>query len=159
MAQVPVLVLPDGRVMTESAAILIHLADSFPGAALAPAPGDAGRPDYLRWMIFIAANLYKTDLRIYYPARYCDDAQAAGAVKAAAGRQLVREWEIYADALGEKPFMLGERLSAVDIYAALQATWHPDVPALFAKHPNIKAMCQRVTARPSVAKVWARHGL
>ena len=35
--QVPVLTLPTGEVMTESAAILIYLADSYPHARLAPA--------------------------------------------------------------------------------------------------------------------------
>ncbi len=32
LGQVPTLVLPDGRVMTESAAIILHLADQAPQA-------------------------------------------------------------------------------------------------------------------------------
>ena len=39
MGQVPLLILPDGTAMTESAAMLLHLADRFPEAGLAPAPG------------------------------------------------------------------------------------------------------------------------
>ena len=50
MQQVPALILPNGELMTESAAILIHLADSHPLARLAPAPDDPGRPAFLRWM-------------------------------------------------------------------------------------------------------------
>ena len=42
--QVPVLTLPTGEIMTESAAILIYLADSYPHARLAPAVGDPRRP-------------------------------------------------------------------------------------------------------------------
>jgi GST-like protein len=37
MQQVPVLALPNGELMTESAAILIHLADSHPAARMSPA--------------------------------------------------------------------------------------------------------------------------
>src|SRR3546814_3545933 len=42
LAQVPVLILPDGAVMTESAAMVLHIADLAPGAGLAP-PGEIGR--------------------------------------------------------------------------------------------------------------------
>ncbi|HBL5398786.1 TPA: glutathione S-transferase N-terminal domain-containing protein, partial [Escherichia coli] len=43
LGQIPVLVLADGQVMTESAAIALHLAETHPGAGLAPAPGDPAR--------------------------------------------------------------------------------------------------------------------
>jgi GST-like protein len=58
MQQLPALVLSNGEVMTESAAILIHLADSHPEARLAPAPGDPRRPAFLRWMVFVSAQIY-----------------------------------------------------------------------------------------------------
>src|ERR1700732_1357407 len=44
LGQVPVLILPGGEVMTESAAILIWLADRYPNAALAPPSTDQRRP-------------------------------------------------------------------------------------------------------------------
>ena len=42
MHQIPTLVLPGGEVMTESAAILIWLADRYPEGRLAPPPICAG---------------------------------------------------------------------------------------------------------------------
>jgi hypothetical protein len=48
LGQVPVLVLPGGGVMTESAAILIWLADCHPDAGLAPLATDERRPAFLR---------------------------------------------------------------------------------------------------------------
>jgi GST-like protein len=50
MQQLPAVVLPNGELMTESAAILIHLADSHPAARLAPAPDDPKRPAFWRIM-------------------------------------------------------------------------------------------------------------
>ena len=41
--QVPILVHPDGTIITEGPAILLHLADAFPAAGLAPAPGTSAR--------------------------------------------------------------------------------------------------------------------
>ena len=66
---------------------------------------------------------------------------------------------VYANALGDKPFILGETMSAVDIYAALLSTWNPNPEAFFARHPNVKKMYDRVSARPAIARVWARHGM
>jgi GST-like protein len=58
LRQVPALVLPNGELMTESAAILVHLADSHPASRLSPALADASRPAFLRWMSFVSAQIY-----------------------------------------------------------------------------------------------------
>lgn len=157
LGQVPVLCLPDGEIMTESAAISLYLADKFPKADLAPAPAAAERAAYLRWMIYLATNIYMTDLRAYYPDRYTSDQNGGKCVKSAALVRMAREWEIYADALGDKPYILGDKMSIADIYAAMLATWNFDVPAFFKKHPNVRAMYDRVTEHPAIAKVWGRN--
>lgn len=54
--RVPTLLL-DGQVLTESAAIAMHLADLYPQARLAPANGSAERAAYYRWMLFGAYTL------------------------------------------------------------------------------------------------------
>ena len=58
-AEVPTLLLPGGAIMTESAAILIHLADIFPEANLAPAISSPLRPRYLRWNLSRDHGLYE----------------------------------------------------------------------------------------------------
>src|ERR1700722_2956732 len=73
MRQVPALILPGGELMTESAAILIWLADAHPEARLAPTMAAHPRPAFLRWMAFSSASIYA-----YYwirdePARIIDD--------------------------------------------------------------------------------------
>jgi glutathione S-transferase len=155
-AEVPTLVLPDGSVMTESAAMMIHICEQYPEASLAPAPGAPGRAQFLRWQVYLAAALYGSDLRLFYPHRFTTDAAGAEGVKARAAETMMQEFAIYADALGEGPFMLG-RLSALDIYAAMLCSWAPDVGELFAAHPNLKRMYDAVVANEAVQKVWARN--
>jgi len=58
LGQVPALIIPGGEVMTESAAILIWLADRYADAALAPPPADARRPAFLRWMVYVSSAIY-----------------------------------------------------------------------------------------------------
>lgn len=157
LGQVPVLRLPTGEIMTESAAISIYLADKYPKTDLAPTVTAPERSRYLRWMVYLATNIYMTDLRAYYPDRYTADQNGGKCVKSAALTRMAREWEIYAEALGEKPYILGEKMCAADIYAAMLATWNFDVVAFFKKHPNVRAMYDRVTAHPAIGKVWSHN--
>jgi glutathione S-transferase len=157
LGQVPSLKLPDGSIMTESAAIAIYLADKHSAAKLSPPLASALRSPFLRWMIYLAANVYMSDLRICYCGRYTTEPDEAAGVKSAAVAAMAREWEVYANALGSKAFTLGDSFSVVDIYAAMLATWNLDVPAFFRNHQNVKALYDRVVARPAVARVWKRH--
>jgi glutathione S-transferase len=156
---VPALKLPDGSVMTESAAIILYLADRHGTPSLAPEPASPLRPHFLRWLFFLAANIYMSDLRVYYCERYTTRSDGAAGVKEAAIAAMAHEWEVFAAALGDKPFTLGREFSAVDIYAAMLATWNLDMPAFFRKHPNVKGLYDRVVARPAVALVWQRHSV
>jgi glutathione S-transferase len=155
--EVPTLRLPDDSLMTESAAMMIYLADLFAAAGLAPAITSSRRAEYLRWMLYFASAVYMADLRFFYPARYSIDSNHAEAIKAKAVEHMDRDFEIFADALGKGPFILGETFSAVDIYAAMLVSWAPDVPALFSRHTNIKAHYDAVARRPKIAPVWQRN--
>lgn len=159
MAQVPTLVLPDKTVMTESAAIAIYLADRFPKAALSPAARSSQRATYLRWLTYMAATLYSSGLLMYYADRYTTDANGAAGVKTAATGAMARQWEILAAALSKGPWLLGRKFSAADVYAAMLATWNPDLPAFYKKHPNVKALVGRVKSRPKIAPIWTANGM
>lgn len=158
VAQVPTLVLPSGEVLTESAAMMIYLADTHPEKGLSPALNDPRRARFLRWMLFLAAAIYNSDLRMYYPERYTTDAAAASSIKAKAVADITREFAVLAEALGDGPYFLGETFSALDVYAAMLITWAPDLDAQWAAHPNLKALHSRVALRPLIAPVWAKNG-
>src|SRR4029453_13421465 len=73
LAQIPTLVLPDGSVMTESAAILVHLGLAHPGSELLPADATP-RAQIVRGLVYVAANCYAAIGVIDYPERWCKDA-------------------------------------------------------------------------------------
>jgi glutathione S-transferase len=110
-------------------------------------------------MIFLATNCYMTDLRFMYPARYTADKGGADAVRQAAVARWDEEWRILSETLGEGPFFLGEAVSALDIYAAMIATWSLDSPAFFKRFANVERHYRRVAAVPAIAAVWARNGM
>src|SRR4029078_7138959 len=69
LGQVPALKLPDGSIMTESAAIVLYLTDKYSEGRLAPAPGAPLRPHFLRWLVYLAPHLYMAHFLIYFCCR------------------------------------------------------------------------------------------
>jgi glutathione S-transferase len=159
MAQVPALRLPDGTVVTESAAIVLHLCDAQPEAGLLPAPGTSGRAVAYRWLLWLATGLYEADLRYYYPDRYTVDlaAGAVEAVKAAALERMDRLTAMAEGMLEPGPYALGERFSAVDLYLFMLLLWHPARAGIFARHPRLDDLARRVCGRACVERIWAQH--
>jgi glutathione S-transferase len=156
-AEVPTMQLPHGNIMTESAAMMIYLADAFPEAGLAPADKTPERAQYLRWMIYLAATPYNSDLRMYYPHRYSTLSSHADGIKARAISDLARDFDVLAGGIGDGPFMLGSKMSALDIYAAMLVSWSDDVSAQFARQPKLKRLYDAVAAVPAIRKVWDKN--
>ena len=159
MGQIPTLILPNGEVMTESAAITIYLCDLYPKTGLAPAPESPQRAAYLRWLLFMATTIYMSDLRAIYCERYTDDPKGAEAVKSSALTQRNRQWDILEAELGDKPYLLGDRLSILDIYAVMLAAWNRDSREFLAKRPKLRGLYERVRARPKLAAVFKRNNM
>jgi glutathione S-transferase len=155
--EVPALGLADGSIMTESAAMMIYLADLFPEKGLAPSATHPLRAQYLRWMVYIAAAIYNSDLRMYYPHRYSTDAAHADQIKAKAIIDLNRDFDVLAQGLGQGPYLLGETFSAADIYAAMIITWSEDMAGLLTRHGNLKRLYALVGARAAIRPAWLRN--
>jgi glutathione S-transferase len=156
--EVPALQLPDGTIMTESAAMMIYLADLAEG--LAPAVSASDRPAYLRWMVYLATAPYTSYLRMYYPARHSTDAAHAPSIKARAMADIDRDFDFLADDMqnmSHGPFILGKELSAVDIYAAMLIAWAPDIQVLTARQPVLGELYRAVSKIPVIRKVFDRN--
>ena len=156
MAQVPVLRLPDGTILTESAAMVVHLCDAHPEAGLLPEPGAAARAQAYRWLFWLATGLYESDLRYYYPDRYTADPGSVEAVQEAALDRMDRLLEI-AEGLLPGPYALGDRFSAVDLYLFMLVQWHPTWAEVYERHPRMGALMRLVRRRPAVDRIWGQH--
>jgi len=157
MGQIPALVLPDGTLMTETAAMLVQIADRHPEAKLAPVAGSAERARFFRWLFFLASTVYPTIRRFYYSERHSTDPSAAEGIKASAAKDLDDQFGIIDDTLDPGPHLLGETYSAVDIMLWMLVQWHPDPTRLSEKAPRVVKAAELVHARPAIARTWQEH--
>ena len=155
--KIPALVLPDGTVLAESAAILIHLTNAHPEAGLAPPAGSTAHARFLQWMVFLSANLYEAVLRYYYSERYATTgAAAAPAIKA----QALQDYGAHLERVhGElSPYVLGGKLSAADPYLHMLAAWYPEEEApLASRLPKLAQHAELLRRRPATLKAERDH--
>lgn len=156
--RVPTLVL-DGQVLTESAAIAMHLADLHPAAGLAPLPGSPARGDYYRWICFCVYTLMPAYRAWFYPDEPAGEANVAE-VKQRARLQLEAAWQQMADHLqAHGPYVLCERASVVDFLLTMLMRWSRNMPRPTDQWPVLAAHAARMKARPAFAEVYRREGI
>lgn len=154
--KVPILVLDDGAVVTETPIILLHLARSFPAKGLLPAdPRD--KLETLELCTYISGTLHGLGLsRIFRPRAFCCEPDQTEKVRAEGERILQRGFELVASKLGERE-QLYERLSIADaalFYLELHASrLGIAAPVAIGRHFN------SMLARTSVRAVLRREGL
>ena len=154
--QLPALMLPDGSIMTEGAAMLLHIADAFSETGLAPEPGSTARAQHDRWLFFMAVNVYEGELRKIVPEKYTEDPACAISVKNAANAYVDRHYKLLDDAIGDAPYFFGENITVLDIYIWMLAQWM-DREWLARECPKVRRLGDAVAVRPKIGSVHAFH--
>lgn len=157
--KMPALRLPEGEVITESAAILLTIADHFPNARLLPPQAGAARAQAYRWLAFMAGEIYPMVEVSDYPERFAPQGAEAEALRGKA-RERIRERLLIVERFVAGPWFLPSGFSILDIYASMFTRWRGSIGRdwLAEGHlPRLDAISQGVSKRPAIAPVWARH--
>lgn len=154
--QVPTLVLDDGTVLTESAAIVLWLEEQYPQAGLLPPRGSPERVHALRWMLYLVTTLYPTFSFGDFPQRYLSDEAAQRALVSGTKSRRRGYWR-QLDEAALAPWFGGARPSMLDAYIAVMSTWDPKRPWFTQSAPRLYAIAQRADELPQIAPAMARN--
>jgi glutathione S-transferase len=155
-------VLEDGDlVLYETAAILLHLADTHPAAGLVPSLGSAERAHAYKWLMWLGNTLHANVVPFFYPQRWADDAGAVAQVKAHAEQRTGALLDLLEAEFARHggPWLLGERYSLVDPYALMLCCWTRHFARPARARPRLGAYLQRMQARPAVQRALRAEGL
>jgi glutathione S-transferase len=150
-------------VLYETAAICLHLADTHPQAKLAPALGTPERAHFYKWLAWMTNTLQAALIIYFYPERWVNDGNAAGAAEVKAHAEtkiggLLDQMDAHFAAHG-KDWFLGERYSALDPYAFTLCRWTRGFPRPARSLPHLGPYLTRMLARPAVQRVFAKEKL
>ena len=146
---VPTILMEEGGILTENAAILQYIAERFPNASLAPREA-VGRARLHQWLSFIGTELHKA---LYLPL-LTPNAPEGAKTFALSKAQSRLSW--VATMLEGCEFALGA-FSVADAYLFAVLNWSSVTPVDLKPWPTITSYQARLMTRPSVARAFAEE--
>lgn len=147
---VPALELEDGTIVTEGPVIVQMIADLAPKSGLAPAFGTRERYQLMDWLAFISTELHKGFSPLFNPSLQ-DEA------KQSFKDRLALRFAYLTEALGDKPYLMGDKFSVADGYLFTVLRWAKGFK--FDVGSKLDAYFDRVAARPAVQQALEAEGL
>jgi GST-like protein len=155
--KIPALKLPGGEIVTESAGLLLTIADRHPAANLLPPVQSVERAQAYRWLAFMVSEIYPMVEISDYPERFVLPAEAE-ALREKAKQRIRERLQVVAREIAG-PWFLPTGFSVVDIYAVMFSRWRGSVGKewLEANIPELHALARKVYERPKIMPVWQKH--
>ncbi|MEM7219078.1 MAG: glutathione S-transferase family protein [Pseudomonadota bacterium] len=155
--KLPALLTVAGETLTESVAILLTLDQRHPEANLLPKDA-IDRAQSLRWLMFVATEIYPIVEINDYPNRFSPKSELANDVRELA-RAIWRErWLVVEREIAGTPYLLNSGFCVTDIYIAVVSRWAQQGEWRSEHCPRIEALTAAVAARPKLASIWSNHG-
>ena len=157
MRQIPTLIFPSGEIMTESAAILIDLADRHPKSKLAPTIDDPKRRQFLRWMLYVSSAIYSLHWIKPDVGRIGAPASARDAVVNAVHDRIAFCWQNMDAQLTPGAYLLGEDLTVLDLYVTVVSRFGPWRERFTEAAAKMTPVVQRVDKDLRLTEFWAKR--
>ena len=145
--------------VTETAALVLHLADAHPSVAFAPETGTIERARYYQWIAHLANTLHPAFRTWFYPHEAAGE-EHVDIAKAKARERIEAVWDRVEAHLGKRgPYLLGVSATAADFLLTMFMRWSRNMPRPATEWPQLAALAQRMKARPSFRTLYEREGL
>ncbi|TCM32461.1 glutathione S-transferase [Novosphingobium sp. ST904] len=152
--RVPALVLGSGTVLTETVAILFHVADRVPARHLLPPSGSEERVQALSFLTLLASSVHIAFRPVLRPDRLATTMHAQADVRSTGVQMLDSVLGRLEREIAGEASVLESGFSLCDAYALVFAQWsrRPQVRNLIEPTPRLHAVARAVQARPAVAE-------
>lgn len=145
-------------VLTQNAAIMGYIADSYPQAGLAGDGSPQQRAEANRWLAFVNSDVHPAFSPLFGPGKFIGDEDQYDAVRAAARKRLRGLFETANRQLADKPWLAGFR-SYADPYFYITLRWAAAAKIDLSGLDHLAAYKTRLEADPGVQAVLQAEGL
>lgn len=147
---VPALMLEDGEILTENAAVLQYIGERYPERGLIPT--DARERTRMRsWLSFIGTELHKA---VFAPVL---GSSTTPEVKAWALGKAEERLNIAAAKIGNRPSLLASGFSVADAYMTAVLNWIPATPLDLKRWPTLVQYRATMLERPAFKRAFGEE--
>lgn len=156
--RVPVLVTPQGT-LTESLAILAYIAQTHPGAKLAPVEDPFAFAQLQSFNSYLASTVHVAHAHRARGYRWVDDESSLADMKRKVPKTVGACFELIEKTMLKGPWVMGEQYTIADPYLFTIGRWIEGDSVDIKTFPKVHDHHLRVAARPNVKKTLAAEGL
>jgi glutathione S-transferase len=157
-ARVPTLIYDGDRLLYESTAICLLLADRHPGIPFVPKVDSKDRGPFLQWMAYLTNTLQESCMHWWHPEKFVDGADQQAAVKRKADQRTAEMFR-FLDGQLAGPFLCGSTFYICDYYAVMLARWTRTMATPAHTNPNVNKLIRAVMQRPGYARMLKAEGI
>jgi glutathione S-transferase len=159
-ARVPTLIYDGDRVMYESTAICLFLADRHPSIPFVPKSDSKVRGLFLQWMAYLTNTLQESCMHWWHPEKFVDGIEQQAAVKRKAEQRTAEMFRFLDEQLAKSgPFLCGSTFYICDYYAGMLARWTRAMPTPAHVNLNVNRLIRAVMERPGYARMLKAEGI
>jgi glutathione S-transferase len=159
-ARVPTLVYEGDRIIYESTAICLFLAERHPEFGFTPKVGSADRGPFLQWMAYLTNTVQEACMHWWHPENFIDGVDRQADLKRKAEQNLVRMFCFLDEHLAQSgPYLCGASFYICDYYAVMLARWTRAMAAPAHTNPHVNALIRAVMERPGYARMLKAEGI
>jgi glutathione S-transferase len=154
--RVPALITDKG-ILTETPAILVYIAQSFPAAHLAPLDDPFALAQAQAFNSYLCSTVHVAHAHRVRGSRWADDPGAIEAMKLKVRQNMTDCFELIEREMFAGPWVMGAAYSICDPYLFTLTGWLEGDGVALASLPKMQAHRARMMERPAVSKVVTAH--
>ena len=159
LGTVPALVTSDGRVIVESLAVLLHIAEACPDARIAPPVGDVDRDRMLTLLSVMVTAGHAAFQMLWRSERFADTEEGRASVQRMCEHRIAPLFERLEREIGEAGYLVGNRLSVADMYLFVLGRWGLRLARPTSCYRLLWKFTERLADVGAVQRAMAREGI
>lgn len=157
--RVPALALPGGGVLTETPAILVYLAQSFPAARLAPMADPMALARVQEFNSYLCSTVHVHHAHRTRPGRWADDQAVQEGMKKKVAQNMGDAYQLLEDGMLKGPWVMGDVYTVCDPYLFTITGWLADDGVDMKRFAKVNAHYARMRERPAVKRALSEQGV
>src|SRR5262245_39700493 len=159
-ARVPTMTYDGGKVLYETTAMALFLAERHPEAGFTPEIDSPDRPPFLQWMAYLTNTLQATLGQYWRPSNFLDGDDRQAELKASAEQRTDGIFRFLDGHLAKSgPYLCGKTFYVCDYYLAMLAQWTDDMATPAHANPQINKLIRLIMQRPGYARMLEAEGI
>jgi glutathione S-transferase len=156
--RVPALITDQG-ILTETPALLLYLAQTFPAARLAPLDDAFALAQMQSINSWFCSTVHVHHAHGARGRRWSDDLDAQKSMKAKVAENMTGAAELIEKEILRGPWVMGDQFTVADAYLFTMTSWMASDGVDMKKFPKLADHFKRMLALPAVKKIAPLHGI